>query len=134
MKLTFIKAEVEKLIEITRSAKSHLVPYTGSGWGTPKDTTPGLMLVGDQGVYLMSNADGQAKTLDDSFPVAYAEECNPYKLHAEVVYKNKVNTFGGDDGAEFLPLVDVEKWLASSDKSRTLNLDLSPDSFSLLSS
>ncbi len=70
-------------------------PHYGLAPG--KDEKPGLWLVGDQGVYIMSNgklADGQRSL------VVYAEECHPTGNPDWWHYKER--HFGGDDGIEFL--------------------------------
>jgi hypothetical protein len=70
-------------------------PYYGIKPG--KDEKPGLWLVGDQGVYLLSNgklAEG-ARAL-----VVYSNECHPVGNPDWWHYKRR--HFGGDDGIEFL--------------------------------
>lgn len=68
---------------------------------------PGLFLVGDHGVYLMSN--GVPKMPDpkrtDIWFLAYAKGFDPDK--DECYYQNKVDVWGGDDGLKFLPIEDV---------------------------
>ena len=71
-------------------------------WGD--DVGPGLVLVGDQGVYFMAHCD-RGKMPEGGWPVAYAKGCHP-KLDADF-YDNKRAIWGGDDGAEFFPLDDV---------------------------
>ena len=70
-------------------------PYYGIKPG--KDEKPGLWLVGDQGVYLLSNgklAEGERAL------VIYADECHPVGNPDWWHYKRR--HFGGDDGIEFL--------------------------------
>ena len=70
-------------------------PYYGIKPG--KDEKPGLWLVGDQGVYLLSNgklAEGQRAL------VVYSDECHPVGNPDWWHYKRR--HFGGDDGIEFL--------------------------------
>ena len=70
-------------------------PYCGIKPG--KDEKPGLWLVGDQGVYLLSNgklAEGQRAL------VVYSDECHPVGNPDWWHYKRR--HFGGDDGIEFL--------------------------------
>jgi len=78
----------------------------------------GLWLVGDQGVYLMSNGcpGDKIKPDNDGLHVVYAEECDP-KLSDEW-YENKVSIFGGDDGCEFLPLSFFEKAMDLPDEAK----------------
>lgn len=70
-------------------------PYYGTRPG--EGERPGLWLVGDQGVYLLSNgklAEGH-KAL-----VVYCEECHPVGNPDWWDYKRR--WFGGDDGIEFI--------------------------------
>lgn len=107
--LTFKAAEVKRLIDHTRAAPEHSEFY-GETVG------PALMLVGDRGVYLMSNGiphlQAEDKT-DNHSVVAYAEGCNPETDEFDVWYENKRDLFGGDDGAD--PLTG--EWL---DKMATM--------------
>ncbi|MBY0561507.1 MAG: DUF3085 domain-containing protein [Hyphomicrobium sp.] len=70
---------------------------------------PGLWLVGDTGVYLMSNGDPMLP--DPKQPkrslVAYAHECNPETMAFDDWWDAKRASFGGDDGVEFVPLASV---------------------------
>lgn len=125
MKHTFNRDEVLKLVEITKAAAKCHVPYTGEQWKTPERTDPGLELVGDDGVYLMSNACDQQKDAQGSCVLAYANEVNPKKLDFDVWWEAKRRGFGGDDGVNFLPLPDVEQWIAAS-TGPLLALDVSP--------
>lgn len=121
MKLHFKRAEVMKLIKHTVSQtrfRSLYGEYKGSG----------LLLVGDQGVYLMSNA---VKTLPGDKGkgnyVAYARECNP-KGDFDTWWANKNASFGGDDGVEFIPSGEVIKALGGKSD---LEIDMTPKTFSL---
>jgi len=70
-------------------------PYYGTRPG--EGERPGLWLVGDEGVYMMSNgklAEG-ARAL-----VAYSEQCHPVGNPDWWDYKRR--HFGGDDGIEFI--------------------------------
>ena len=70
-------------------------PYYGIKPG--KDEKPGLWLVGDQGVYLLSNG----KLAEGERPlVVYSDECHPVGNPDWWHYKRR--HFGGDDGIEFL--------------------------------
>ena len=58
---------------------------------------PGLWLVGDNGVYIMSNG----KLAEGALPlVVYSEECHPVGHPDWFDYKRR--HFGGDDGIEFI--------------------------------
>lgn len=71
--------------------------------------TPGLLLVADRGVYLMSNAKRAEGEPGD---VAYAQEADPNKNEDWDLVREQV--FGGDDGVEHLDLQLIKKWLENS--------------------
>ena len=73
----------------------------------------GLLLVGDQGVYLMSNADGGPNDPNRPGPV-YATDANPDLLDFNTWWGAKQASFGGDDGVEFLDADTVDAWLAGT--------------------
>ncbi|MBO6727958.1 MAG: DUF3085 domain-containing protein [Rhizobiaceae bacterium] len=82
-------------------------PYYGIKSG--KDEKPGLWLVGDQGVYLLSNgklAEGERAL------VVYSDECHPVGNPDWWHYKRR--HFGGDDGIEFL---DAERLIPLFDRN-----------------
>lgn len=133
MVYTFPVEGVKRLVELTESAGEHHVPYTGGDWGVPEDNSPGLMLVGDHGVYLMSNARGLKKDESGKLPLCYATECNPETMDFDDWWEAKNEGFGGDDGVEFLTLEAVEKWIAQCD-GPTLSMDIGPNCFVLESS
>jgi len=124
--LTFDTNTVERLLTHARTSKEHKALYEDE---TTKK--PGLWLVGDDGIYLMSNgrpalprdeeAAQRQKDGEDFFKnlVAYADQCNPDKT--EDVWDVKREIFGGDDGVEFIEVpetaVDIEK------------IEISPQSF-----
>ena len=92
----------------------------------PTKIPPGLWLVGDQGVYLMSN--GKPALLvdpaDTRHVVAHAAEANPAG-GVEAWWDVKRAAFGGDDGVVFLELSFAEGLLARARDGRVC-LDLSP--------
>ena len=49
MILTFNRAAIQYLVDMTKAAEVCHVPYTGPSWGAPDDSTPGFNLVGDDG-------------------------------------------------------------------------------------
>jgi|SRR6187399_1414621 len=62
-------------------------------------TGPGFWLVGDHGVYLMHNG----KRPEGEKPlVVFAKECNPNTMAFDDWWDAKHDSFGGDDGVEFL--------------------------------
>lgn len=109
MKLHFPWNEIEKLIEEVDTATTAKTLYE-------EETGKGLWLVGDQGVYLMPNTtDGihHAKLgKDDRRLVVYARECNPDRMEFDDWWDNKRQSFGGDDGVEFLNLQEIRDMAA----------------------
>lgn len=82
-------------------------PYYGTRPG--EGERPGLWLVGDEGVYIMSNgklAKGE-KAL-----VVYADECHPVGNPGWWHYKRR--WFGGDDGIEF---IEAERLIPDFDRN-----------------
>lgn len=82
-------------------------PYYGTRPG--EGEKPGLWLVGDQGVYIMSNGklgEGQ-KAL-----VIYSAECHPAGTPDWWDYKRR--WFGGDDGIEF---IEADQLVSDFDRS-----------------
>jgi hypothetical protein len=101
MKLHFEPKDVEKLIQHTYAAQSHKVLY-----GNKATAKPGLWLVGDDGVYLMSNgipSIPKGNNTNKQF-VVYADECNPDIQDFDEWWEVKNATFGPDDGCEFIDL------------------------------
>lgn len=94
---------------------------------------PGLFLVGDRGVYLMSA--GQP-ILSDGSPhgsvVAYADGIDPDV--DDDWYEAKRRTFGGDDGADKLPLSFFEAWIKAGSRSPQdwLTIRLTADAIELV--
>jgi hypothetical protein len=64
MKLYFEKMKVAEIIAAAENGTGNQVPYTGEPWGRPADDTPGIMVVGDQGVYLIGNDDADVAPLN----------------------------------------------------------------------
>lgn len=99
-------------------------PYYGLRPG--KDQKPGLWLVGDHGVYLMSNG----KLLDGAKPlVVYAEECDPRAN--DDWFEVKRRTFGGDDGVDFIDAKQLEPMMATAPEATHLRIVFHQDSMQL---
>ncbi|MBO9126296.1 MULTISPECIES: DUF3085 domain-containing protein [Rhizobium/Agrobacterium group] len=91
-----------------------------------KDEKPGLWLVGDHGVYLMSNG----KLLDGAKPlVVYAEECDPSTN--DDWFDVKRRTFGGDDGVDFIDAEQLEPMMAAAPEATHLRIAFHQDSMQL---
>lgn len=105
---TFSASDVRALIARgeadARANGGYRNPHYGLSPG--KDEKPGLWLVGDQGVYLMSNG----KLSDGMRPmVRYAAECDPTADPDWWHYKHR--HFGADDGIEFLDAIEMLRLL-----------------------
>lgn len=100
------------------------VPYQGISPET--EAGAGLWLVGDEGVYLMSNgslAEGQHPF------VIHAEECDPKTKPDYWHYKRRY--FGGDDGVEFIDAVELDKLIAAQPDATHLQIVMDDTSLSI---
>lgn len=125
---TFPLSEVRALIDRGQSDAAANGGFRNPHYGLApgKNEQPGVWLVGDEGVYLMSNgnlAEGQ-KPL-----VAYAEECNPAITSDYWHYKRQY--FGGDDGVEFLDAEGLLALIAAHPDGTHLRVLLTPESVEL---
>lgn len=121
MKLRFDRNKVAEIAAAVENGTDHVKPYTGGAWGVPEDKTPGILLVGDHGVYLIGN-HAQPVPPAKSGLVAYAEGCDPAKDSGWWERKNA--GFGPDDGVEFLPLEEAKRLLLG--KARPF-VEIGPD-------
>ncbi|MDR6955434.1 hypothetical protein J2X65_004814 [Ancylobacter sp. 3268] len=99
-------------------------PYYGLRPG--EGEKPGLWLVGDEGVYLLSNgrlAEGQRPL------VVYAEECD-LKTNADC-WHYKRQHFGADDGIEFLDAAELDRLMAASADATHLRIVMDDAALSL---
>lgn len=118
MHMHFDRAEVERLLAHAKAAPEHWKPYEKG------EAEAGLILVGDSGVYLMSNGTPGLFVPGGSKGqlVAYAAECNPVKLPFDDWWGNKRAGFGGDDGADLLPANFIENALKLQKGDVTLDV------------
>lgn len=100
------------------------VPYHGIS--PDSDARAGLWLVGDEGVYAMSNGKlaGSQRAL-----VVYAEECNPQTNPDYWHYKRQY--FGGDDGVEFLDAMEIERLITAVPDATHLQIIMDDSSMSI---
>lgn len=116
--LYFNRAEVEAEAALVAAAGT----YETEAWGGKHG--PSLMLVGDQGVYLMgSQPRPPLEPGAKGYHVVYAEGCDPRT--DEDFYQNKRDLFGGDDGAEYLELKAIQAWLALSPTAKRIAIRIS---------
>lgn len=83
---------------------------------------PKLQLVGDHGVYLITNADLPG-TPSERGTVVYAEKCDPSK--DDDWDDNKRRLFGGDDGGTTLPVEWGERVIENNLSSLQIRVTLS---------
>lgn len=96
------------------------------GLASGNDEKPGLWLVGDHGVYIMSNG----KLAEGVKPlVVCADECDPEKC--DDWFEVKRRTFGGDDGVDFLDADSLEALIAAAPGGTHLRIAFIGDSMQL---
>lgn len=85
----------------------------------------GLLLVGDQGVYIMPNTSENTKVPGQPTMqhVVYAKEADPA---LDDWWESKRESFGPEDGAEFLPIKEVREWLALRADYKYVEADITP--------
>jgi len=93
---------------------------------------PGLILVGDQGVYLMANLLNEQVKAVGIPHVAYAAEVNPETLLFEIWWEAKRDSFGADDGTVFLSEEFIGPALSRVPAEGAFLLDVSPDQIAIL--
>lgn len=123
MRLTFAYAPLRDLLI---SAEARWPKGLRERWGG-EDDGPGFWLVGDEGVYLMSNAllnEGEKPI------VVYADECNPKTMPFDDWWSAKQASFGGDDGVEFIDAACVRR--AVKDESPVM-IDMTAESMEVFS-
>lgn len=100
------------------------IPYQGIS--AESEARAGLWLVGDEGVYVMSNG----KLTEGQRPlVIYAEGCDPKTNPDYWHYKRRY--FGGDDGVEFIDAVELEKLVAAQPDATHLQIVMDDTSLSI---
>ena len=117
--LKFRKSRVMGVLSDEARSNPRPQPYC-DGHAEPEH---GILLVGDEGVYLMPNGRHEDEGTGCEDP-CYAEGITPSCVDW---YDEKCNTFGGDDGAIFIPLYDAWRW-AESTNGIFCKLRISPDS------
>lgn len=123
MILKFNKLDVQKLITVTKTAGEHKTLYE-------QVTGPGLWLVGDDGVYLMSNCKPAFMRTPEKQFVVYAEDLDPEKVDFDTWWDKKNEAFGGDDGVEFIPLEDIDNERVLG--GEWVEIDVTPQSIAVL--
>ena len=107
-KIRWNMTDVEKLVELTKFAKVH-----NKILGYPK-VVPGLILVKDQGIYLMSTKTYPAgHTPAGDHEVFYAKGFGP-----DADWDKVQGVAGGDDFGELIPLTDIEPVIEEMKKNK----------------
>jgi hypothetical protein len=105
--------DLKPLIDHARAAPEHVAGYSDTG-----KPAPGLWLVGDQGIYLMSNGKPHLQkpgAAPDHSLIVYAKECNPDK-DPDGWWDAKQSLYGGDDGVDTIPLAIIDELMADAAK------------------
>lgn len=122
--ITAIRAVIDRGISDANASGGFRDPHFGLSDTNNKQ--PGLWLVGDQGVYILSNG----KLADGIKPlVVYAEGCDPNK--DDDWFEVKRRTFGGDDGVDFIDAESLEALIAASPGCTHLQIAFLPDAMQL---
>src|SRR5690242_16565015 len=106
--LHFPRATVDRLLAHTKAAPSH-----EASLGDPETQRPALWLVGDEGIYLMSNGSPRLLIAGDRSLAAYARECDPFAMPSDECWDAKVDIFGADDGVYLFEAGEIEELLAT---------------------
>jgi hypothetical protein len=136
MRLTFNRAGVARLLAHAQQAPRQKPSYAETAGR--KAPVPALWLVGDQGVYLMSNGDPGLPSDDPKAGqggqfVVYADQINPLTMAFDHWYQVKRRVFGGDDGVETLPADELAAALATYAPDKPLIINLNPRRMSVIS-
>ena len=98
--LKFSQSDVQRIVSHAAAAPSH-----DMGWNASTNDndagTPAMILVKDEGIYLMSNGTPNAMSGENSRFVAYAKGYDPHKGD---VWDKARAAVGGDDFGEWLVL------------------------------
>ncbi len=118
--MLFRASDIRRLVAHVKSSKKFSY-YYWKNW-----THPGLLLVGDRGIYMMSNGLPGLIIPDGSRHVCvYARGCDPSQ-DADW-YERKRFLFGGDDGVEFFHLAKIEDMLADNQEYLAFELEDDPE-------
>ncbi len=118
------------VLELLEHAKA--APRTVSPYGLTPDPGPGVILVKDDGVYLMSNGEPGLRGTETTNKVVYAQgyEALPATASTEerIARYDKIrDAAGGDDFAEFVPA----KSLTALEPGGSLEVELSADKMTI---
>jgi hypothetical protein len=126
-KLVFDGSAVLELLTHAKAAHTHTSPY-----GLTPNPGPGLMLVKDDGIYLMSNGEPHLPGTETLNRVVYARGYKALPTTASMEermarYDQVRDAVGGDDFAEFLPAKSLARLAADG----RLEIELTADKMSI---
>lgn len=124
--LSFNVGKVRTLLGQSKRATQRFHPYQQLTDDVP--CGPGLFLVGDAGVYLMTNAVQPKPTM----PYCMARQADPDRVGPAKADDVKRATFGADDGVEYMDAATVETWIAGVPDDQEVSIKLSPSSMALI--
>lgn len=129
-RMSFNRVGVERCLRHAQAAARH-IPLSGQKQPVPAC----LWLVGDEGIYLMSNGDpyDPRRVGHRAQHIVYATECSPRTLSPPRLDEAKRAIFGGDDGIDWILASDVAMALATYDPGAPLLIDISEKTISLIS-
>lgn len=127
MILHFDQAKVRALLAHALAAPDHRLTYGQTLKGAAPE--PGLWLIADDGVYLMSNG---LPPLAQPDHVVYADETDPETVDPETMDAVKRQSSGGDDSVEFLDAASVQKAIDTFRPGERYKLAVTPKGISLL--
>jgi hypothetical protein len=118
------------VLELLAHAKA--APRTVSPYGLTEDADPGVMLVKDDGVYLMSNGEPGLRGTETTNKVVYAQGYEALPVTASVEermarYDKIRDAAGSDDFAEFIPAES----LTALEAGGSLQVELSADKMTI---
>ncbi len=102
-----------------------LAPNHRMGYESDAPPAPGLLLVHDQGVYLMSNGlPADTAAAETGQHVVYADGCNPNIGSFDEWYDTSRELVGGDDFVEVLPFGDPQEFVTNCTNYHEFCVDL----------
>lgn len=136
MKMTFDRATVDALIAHAKAAPTHRMPF-----GDEREPQAGLWIVGDIGIYLLSNGvpalmlhpDHPDEAMRLKGRVAYATQCDPTRMSPEACDSVKRRAWGGDDEVTFIALAGFEKALATYPPGAPLEMSVTRNALGIYS-
>lgn len=108
IKYTFDRDAVIALLDHAFASETHRIHDDD-----PSTDKPGLWLVGEHGVYLISNGLPPLVTTAADHPqqIVYADQCNPVTMAFGTWWEAQKVGFGPENGTEFLDAHDMRRAL-----------------------